>query len=202
MKNKNHIWILAVLLAGAFLAGCNIVSNINVSSGGKEYFPNTNGYSWTYISSGFSHTRTWDGSQSFSGLTLQKMKIVNGGTSEVLYLVTDSGVTFYGYSMAPTPDSWAILSFPLTTGKKWTRVYNSDYRGSSEVIGTETVTVPAGTFTCIKVKTNFAMLLFGMNKEIYDWYAPNVGLVKTMDITATTSGGPAITTTEMTSKNF
>ncbi len=101
-----------------------------------------------------------------------------------------SGVT------VPTPDKWA-------KGYKWTSSYEvaaklptGDAKGhinvANEIVGEETVVVPAGTFTAFKVESNIAqkmMASLGEGKplslpiegtiKVTNWYAKDVGMVKT-----------------------
>lgn len=217
MKYIKGVLLPFLLCAILIFAGCNIVSNVAAISGGREYFPNTDGHSWTYTLEGRTLTYKWNGTQTFAGLTLQKYFLYSsGGTSEGLYLVTDSAVTYYGSSFAPTTDAQTVLSFPLTVGKKWGTSNSRSISTSgvissepvtvpgrpistSEVIGSETVTVPAGTFNCIKIKTNTTFTIMGevLSTEAYAWFAPNVGPVK-----STMSGTSMMSTMELVSKNF
>ena len=52
-----------------------------------------------------------------------------------------------------------------------------------EFIKTESITTPAGTFDCAKVKYNIATRSPKSKETItgygYEWYSPNVGLVRT-----------------------
>lgn len=53
-----------------------------------------------------------------------------------------------------------------------------------EFIKTESITTPAGTFVAAKVKYNIASTFPHKSKETitgygYEWYSPNVGLVRT-----------------------
>lgn len=52
-----------------------------------------------------------------------------------------------------------------------------------KILGTETLTVPAGTYDCIKI--SYSMVISGPNgnekRNITDWYAKGVGLVKSIE---------------------
>ena len=108
-------------------------------------------------------------------------------------------------------------------GEKWTTDYdiketinmpNSSMRPSGdgnvklagEIIGEESVTVPAGTFQAMKLriiqKINITIKINGavmpvpqIPFETTAWYAKNVGMVKSV----TTSGGATVATTELSS---
>lgn len=92
---------------------------------------------------------------------------------------------------------WTHLKLPLIKGSTWSDSYQNQviaygqpiYRQSTsrgQVIGTETVSVPLGTYAeAYKVQiyraTSTTSALFpakGDTVNVTEWYAPNVGLVK------------------------
>jgi hypothetical protein len=79
-----------------------------------------------------------------------------------------------------------FLKNPLVAGEKWTwtgkTVTNADVTEFNEVVGAETVKVPAGTFRAMKVVSKVDDGGAVVTKTY--WYAAGVGLVKT-----TTEGG-------------
>lgn len=54
---------------------------------------------------------------------------------------------------------------------------------NGKIVGQESVTVPAGTYDCIKV--SYSMVMSGPNgnnkQNITDWFAPGVGIVKSVE---------------------
>ena len=91
--------------------------------------------------------------------------------------VKDDYFSKYGFNIDPgsytIKDSPVIyLTFPTTLGKQWTRCYAEGLGYSTSTItGFKMVAVPAWTFYCVEVKTDW----FGM--ELIEWYS-NIGLVK------------------------
>jgi hypothetical protein len=91
------------------------------------------------------------------------------------------------------------LPNPLVVGRKWewtgkdpTQV---EHHESSQVVGVETVTVPAGKFRAMKVVTSISSGGTPMTRT--SWYADGVGLVKT-----TTEGGQIKYGSELTDYSF
>ena len=90
-----------------------------------------------------------------------------------------------------SPDNGAF-SFPLAVGKSWEAkadwtagTHTGSYSLATKVVGWEQVTVPAGTFTALKItKTGYYHATNGQssgsgNMHIVFWYAPTVkGMVK------------------------
>lgn len=104
--------------------------------------------------------------------------------------ITSAGVTLSRYTeplliqaAGLTENPWqhqpgiTVLKSPLTMGQTWP---GRQFQGGSEtiqVVGTESVTVPAGTFQAIKI--NHQMRYDnGKADDLYYWYAPGVGTVK------------------------
>jgi hypothetical protein len=115
---------------------------------------------------------------------------LNAGKS---YFVDEHGVFLLGphhyrgqqYSEGEC-DEWldppvVLLAFPLKGGKSWVSE-SGHLRLQVTVLGVETVTVPAGTYECVKIET----LNPDMETKTYDqisagtwwWFAAGVGLVK------------------------
>jgi hypothetical protein len=100
-----------------------------------------------------------------------------------------SGNGLWGLS-DPKPDEkdepiYPVLKLPHTPGEKWkatARRNNGPYPAfesefAFEMAEAETVTVPAGTFRCVKVRTEFRFK--GRPPELFtQWYALGVGEVK------------------------
>ncbi|MEO0652798.1 MAG: hypothetical protein AAFZ65_19145, partial [Planctomycetota bacterium] len=78
-------------------------------------------------------------------------------------------------------------AWPLWVGKRWTGDYvRRESSGTElpvvaryEIDARETVTVPAGTFDCLRVWRRDAVNLEGnyLERTTIDWYAPEVGYV-------------------------
>ncbi|MEK7433002.1 MAG: hypothetical protein AABZ74_07725 [Cyanobacteriota bacterium] len=88
-----------------------------------------------------------------------------------------------------TKDYIISLKFPINVGDSWG---GRDFAGGKEKIsvqGFETITVPAGTFDCVKINHN---LKYDNGKEdnLYYWYGANVGMVKLHEEITVSIGGP------------
>jgi hypothetical protein len=75
-----------------------------------------------------------------------------------------------------------LITNPLYSGNSWTwkgkGMMGIEIDDSSQVSGPESVTVPAGTFEAMKVTSKVVQGGATVAKEY--WYAPGVGLVKSM----------------------
>ena len=87
-----------------------------------------------------------------------------------------------------------FLKNPLMSGDSWhwkgKGMMGLEIDESNQVAGPETVTVPAGKFEAMKVMTNVVQGGARVTKTY--WYAPGVGLVKSM-----TDTGSVKSTTEL-----
>ena len=205
--------VAALLLA--LVLGCSYlkkgptsggVSSGGLSSGAKDYFPLNVGDSWKYRST------TADGKQSdFTMKVLNEAK-ENGNTLYVVETVSTFQPIHDWYSK---PSGWVLmhrqeyvkagqkaeyqptkqfLKNPLTSGDSWTwkgkGMMGLEIDESNEVSGPETVTVPAGKFEAMKVVTKVVQGGAPVTKTY--WYAPGVGMVKSM-----TDTGAVKSTTEL-----
>ncbi len=150
---------------------------------------------------------------------LQGLQYDNGNTVSTvnnargkLETVKAEGITF------PTEARWQVgekwggnydVRWEIQTGGNASGSANATVEGKSEIVGAESVTVPAGTFDCLKVRNittlRFAAMKVGnmtvpMNQPIIintdAYYARNVGMVKSL-ITGTMGGA----TTELLSNS-
>jgi hypothetical protein len=199
---------LGLLLGVVFMVGCATVSS--GGSGGSNYFPSTNGYSWNYetfytSSSSWSVTSyvstsefTFDGTTTVDSTTVQIFRSTyisqyGVSTSETLFLVNDQGAFMYGPLQSPTTEAVTFLQFPLSVGAQWMA-----YDATVEVVAKETVTVPAGTFNdCYKID----MVPNDPTYTSYLWFGPNVGIVKSFSSSSYGSSTSA-STMELVRKNF
>jgi hypothetical protein len=188
MTTIRALSILAV--AALFLEPVAFGRKQKPSKAPADYFPLRVGDSWTY-------RNTEEG-----GYTLKVLSEEPQENGPMRYLVElRSGVIIQNvYSKAP---GWVLfhsetypeheglkatyepprqyLPIPLVAGQKWewtgkdpTQV---EYREKSQVVGPETVTVPAGKFRAMKVTTE---ITGSATKVRTNWYADGVGLVKSV----------------------
>jgi hypothetical protein len=176
------------------------------STGSKDYFPLSVGDSWKYRST------TADGKQ--SGFTI---KVLNEEkeSGNTLYLVETVSTFQPIHDWYSKPSGWVLmhrqeyvktgnkaeyqptkqfLKNPLTSGDSWKwkgkGMMGLEIDESNEVSGPETVSVAAGTFEAMKVMTKVVQGGTPVTKTY--WYAPGVGLVKSM-----TDTGSVKSTTEL-----
>ncbi len=187
-----------------------------------NYFPHNDGYSWEYayvftygtVEVTMVKTRYFDGTATLPGEeTVQRLisseeviGINHINSSSIMdscgyYLVDDSGVYYYGTSSNPITEADLILPFPLEIGTSWQRD-----GVTFEVLGVETVSVPAGSFDAFKIG-----YVGEDDAEFYEWYADGVGLVKYyfggVGTIVDTDGGSSrlvsfVITHELAEKNF
>ncbi len=198
---KRHWFIYLVLgfIAAAVITGCETLQAVD-TSGGREYFPNTDGYSWTYRAPASNTTEVQTAKFSFSGsatvdsLAVQKWKsesftATTAYTSESYIRITDTDVKFYGSPTYPsTVETSIFLTFPLRIGAKW---YTSGTY-EANVVAQENVTVSLGTYSnCFKVQFGSGSMVTNM------WFGKNAGIVKIQTIMGTVE-----VIGDLTSKNF
>jgi len=162
--------------------GTNTPVNIVLApAAGRNFFPNTDGYSWRweFPEWGFSYIITVEGTTQIGSITAQVGHLtgVFGGytaTMETYWKIDDTGAYYYG--MGTTPEAFTILNFPLEVGKTWEchSSYGLYYPTTVEVLAFEEVTVPAGTFDCYKVSYTAA------GGVSYYWFGNGVGAVKAL----------------------
>lgn len=147
---------------------------------------------------------TFNGTQVVDGLTAQ-IQIISGGaleTQEALIIATNSDVKEYGSPDDPTTEAnIRDLHFPSVVGDSWEYDLVGDIT-TTEPLAVETITVPAGTFNCFKVRIVGPSGGVGYPENIF-WYAKDVGLVKWITGYFLNSGAPFVTRTfNLISKNF
>jgi hypothetical protein len=203
MKTKtasiNLLITLGLLLT--LILGCSFLkkSSTTTSSGGglsgsRDYFPLSAGNSWKYQST------TADGKQSEFTVKVLNEEKENGNP---LYLVETVSTFQPIHDWYSKPSGWVLmhkeeyvkagtksefqptkqlLKNPLTSGDSWTwkgkGMMGIAIEETNEVAGPETVSVPAGKFTAMKVTTKVIQGGAPVTKTY--WYAPGVGLVKSM----------------------
>jgi len=201
------LWLALVLGCSYLKKGTMSPSSGGASStGSKDYFPLTVGDSWKYRST------TADGKQSEFTIKVLNEEKENGHT---LYLVETVSTFQPIHDWYSKPSGWVLmhrqeyvktgnkaeyqptkqfLKNPLTSGDSWkwkgTGMMGLEIDESNEVSGPETVSVAAGKFEAMKVMTKVVQGGAPVTKTY--WYAPGVGLVKSM-----TDTGSVKSTTEL-----
>ncbi|HMH45445.1 MAG TPA: hypothetical protein VK557_18300 [Pyrinomonadaceae bacterium] len=202
------LWLALVLGCSSLKKGTMSPSSSGgaSSTGSKDYFPLQVGDSWKYRST------TADGKQSeFSMKVLSEEK----EAGNQLYLVETVSTFQPIHDWYSKPAGWVLmhrqeyvktgskaeyqptkqfLKNPLTSGDSWQwkgkGMMGLDIDESNQVSGPETVSVPAGSFDAMKVITKVVQGGSPVTKTY--WYAPGVGMVKSM-----TDTGAVQSTTEL-----
>jgi hypothetical protein len=145
------------------------------------YFPTTVGTKLEYEEPGRQLTMIVTGVREQGGARVVSVgRVAPDDSVTPLMTMAVTGTGLYrlerGGRKLDTPEVW--LQLPAEPGDAW------DYstgdlsiqpraKVSSVVVGTEEVTVPAGTFRCVGVRC------LVRDRSVTYWYAPDVGLVKT-----------------------
>lgn len=204
MKTRKSVVTLAMVssLWMAALLGCSYLrsgpSSSSSSSGGanssRDYFPLPVGAKWKYRST------TGEGKQSEFTINVLKEESEGGNTLSLVETVSTFQPIHDWYSK---PSGWVVmhreeyvkagtkadfqpprqlLKNPLTNGDTWSwkgkGMMGLDVDESSQASGPETVSVPAGTFEAMKVTSKVVQGGASVSKTY--WYAPGVGLVKSI----------------------
>lgn len=213
--NKAVVTMLATsALLLALVLGCSYLKKGTMSpssggassSGSKDYFPLRVGDSWKYRST------TADGKQSEFTVKVLSEEKEGGNTLSLVETVSTFQPIHDWYSK---PSGWVLmhrqeyvktgqkaeyqptkqfLKNPLTSGDSWSwkgkGMMGLEIDESNQVSGPEAVTVPAGSFNAMKVLTKVVQGGAPVTKTY--WYAPGVGMVKSM-----TDTGAVKSTTEL-----
>ena len=195
----NLLLTLGLLLS--LVLGCSLLKKTTSSSGGgtglggsRDYFPLRTGNSWMYQST------TADGKHSEFTIKVLNEATENGDTQYLVETVSTFQPIHDWYSK---PSGWVLLhkeeyvksgtkgefqptrqllKNPLADGDSWTwkgkGMMGLDIEESNRVSGPETVSVPAGKFSAMKVTTQVVQGGSPVTKTY--WYAPGVGLVKSI----------------------
>lgn len=151
--------------------------------GGSSFFPLTVGSTWDYrmimtITQYEPDTTSTVDTLAYSTAITEETTLSNGTEVVEQRTIVETGMgidTMYSY-MRDTGDYLLVYDsktdttadtaavYPLEEGNTWTM-----YNDTVEVVGEESVTVPAGTWTCWH-------LAYGDGMDIY--FAENVGMVK------------------------
>jgi hypothetical protein len=162
----------------------------------QSYFPLKEGLRWEYnVTSNLSDTKklliTNLAPREVQGTKVTPRKWELGGTTFIeLMKQDDTGVYRYGEQKGETAPPSLItpmechLKFPITQGNSWdmtTKLGNSSLSISLTIESvSDEVKVTAGTFKdCLKIK-QVGENAAGTSVMGYEWYAPKVGIVKSM----------------------
>src|SRR5579862_782565 len=188
--------------------GCSHDSSFSIPA--SNYYPLAVGDTWTYrMSPG---TKVYDAevmsSRTIEGTKTYAMAV---GDTYSYMAVRPDGVYEYGQG-DPSQRRKAVLfdppqlvyKLPFQVGDEWeTPALSEPNEKNSETVlvdgqvdGVESVTVPAGVFPdCVKVTVDDPRDAPADRTDL--WFAPNVGIVKTVTYITVGAGKPKTTTTEL-----
>jgi hypothetical protein len=188
-------WVATILVLCSLLQ----VSNMYGSDDTVKYYPLKPGMTWTYsLLSDKSPTRTITVTnlppREINGVTLTPRKWDKGGASNYYLVGTDNfGVYRYGEAKSETDEPLIsqpkvyYLKDPVNKGTTWdikTKLGDDDLTVNLSIESVnDAVKVPAGSYQdCLKVKHAGGNQQNGsaVSLEAYEWYAPGVGLVKSV----------------------
>ncbi len=174
-------------------------TNLYGSEPAGKYYPLKPGLTWTYnVISDKTENRkivvTNLPAKEMSGITVTPRKWDKGGMVSYSLMATDNmGIYRYGEQKSedaePTLNKPKVYSLrdPVATGTTWditSKMGEAELTINLTVESvTETVMVPAGTYKdCAKImhKGGSPKEDAGISLEAYEWYAPDVGLVKSI----------------------
>jgi hypothetical protein len=185
--------IAAVLVCWPWLAA----GPLHGAEPAARYYPLKPGCTWTYkVSSNQGADRqiviTNLPSREMGGVTVTPRKWDMGGMVKYYFMTADSmGIYRYGEAQdekaepVPTKPKFYSLRDPMAVGTTWdisTKMGEDDLTVNLTVDSiTETITVPAGKYSdCVKIKHQGGSPKGSVTLEAYEWYAPEVGLVKSI----------------------
>lgn len=206
IKKESLMLVVLVFVVVLGILGCAQQGTEVASVQAQSYFPHEDGYSWRYVDdSGTSYIITIEGTATIGSDTFQVIKFsdISSGslglssffglassTTMSYWRVDDTGV--YIYPSTDLTESYYFFSFPLEINKSWTVYENGDYSQTANVVATENITVPAGTFNCYKI--NYVDR-YGTEEAhaVSYWLGEGAGIVKTASSTSIS---------ELAEKNF
>ncbi len=192
--------IAVVLILWPLLA----VSNLLAAESADTYFPLKQGISWTYEIVSDKHptqkvvvTNLAPREVKGTKVTLRKSE-AKGPARYYLVGSDDKGIFRFGEQKSETAEPEIItprdyyIKNPATTGTTWD---TTTKMGADEVTinltiesNSDSISVPAGKYKdCLKIKHAGGTQKKDLTIEAYEWYAPEVGLVKSL-VTVTRVG--------------
>jgi hypothetical protein len=206
-----------IMLAAAVLAMLTTAGAVDLT----PYFPVPSGAVWTYDRNGVVYTTTMTGAGSFEGAPVQVFEnsylndasrrflfFLSSGSAGVLYhgnsysLGQDEGQTAYDPPRLQLPDALQVGDSVTSTSEQVVSVNGqvaADPGSVTRVVdtitlgGSETLTVPAGTFAVVKIQASsrvttsiplnggFSFIVSDTTSVRDEWYAPGIGLVKAFE---------------------
>ena len=206
---KRRIWLVVTFsVVACVFASAASSKKPKPKKVAADYFPLRVGDSWTYRNSeegGYTLKVLSEEPQS-GGPARYVVELLSGVRILHVYSKAEGWVLFHSENYSEHEGLQATydpprqyLPNPLVVGQKWewtgkdpTQV---EYRERSNVAAVEKVSVPAGKFRAMKVVTEITG--GGASKTRTNWYAPDVGLVK-----STTNGGQIKYGSELTDYSF
>lgn len=196
MKKFNLKYLSALILIASFLLIIPSFSQKKIVP--PDYFPLAVGYWWQYknVEKGWDFTIKVTGTEKIGDILCYKLETTaaNDKVMIIQYYSKTEGKVLEIKQVYASSNNEAVfepskeyLHNPLKTGDSWIwkgkGMMSIDIEESNAVGNFEKITVPAGTFSAVKVSTDVKQGGQDVKKEYY--YAPCVGLIKSH----TDSGG-------------
>lgn len=207
---KRRLWVpvLSLFLVGcASFPGAQIQTSdvsLQASRQTESMYPLNKGLYWSYRTTARSGDGPWKpGSDQVSRVVEsehvvgQVRAVVNRkvGDREMAptRAVSDARAVTLSRLNSPQDGSITIITFPMEPGRSWPgRSWGAHAHETISVVGTESISVPAGTFTTTRFKHRIAYAT-GLEDTLHYWYAPGVGMVKAIEgLTIDMGGGPVL----------
>lgn len=203
--------LLALSVLSLFLAGCAALPGATPATSEESrltalqsasIYPLTQGLTWRYRTV----SRSGDGPERPGPdqvSTVRESERVQGQVRAIVdrktgdrqmpptrAVVDERGVVL-SRANAPEDGSITVLAFPLEPGRSWAgRSWGATAQETITIVGTESVTVPAGTFVATRTRHRIAYAT-GAEDFLHYWYAPGVGMVKAIEgLTIDMGSGP------------
>jgi len=181
------IKIIMIIIILMLISTCDEGGN---GTGDQNYMPNADQSIWQYSQlEGINTIQQADVVVKINGTEthaivgqLQVVEIFQDTIlTDTLYALIDStGVIVYTNLI--NEESIILLQYPLEEGKIWTFVYDSDLY-HAEVMGEETVIVPAGTFNnCMRIDYTYYNPYYGDELVATLWFHNGTGIVQGYDV--------------------
>ncbi|MFC1485892.1 hypothetical protein ACFL55_02575 [Candidatus Latescibacterota bacterium] len=217
---KHKVYCISLLVCFVALSGCDKDEDTGTTGPGasglsaETYMPLKIGATWTHVTTGIDHGEAFkDTTTSTNVGTITKNDktyfiMFESDVEDSVYMRIENNI-FYVY-IAVIGDEFhdiPYLNFNKEAGQTW-ELFSGSFEPdkgvsgtltwSGKFLGTDTITVPAGTFTnCVKFETVTTVISESIEVKELIWLAPNIGSVKSTSETKKDSEVIEISTEEL-----
>ena len=195
---RKSAWLVLLIVLALAQSACNyatqFISGISTQKSGalqpascdNKYLPAKAGATWTFglgntqISESYtiSHVTPTSFQEDVENTPLKYSIFWSCTSSGLVYPGTDNNNMF-------TDGTGVTIPASINAGDQWTQTYSSKtdtYAISYKALGEESITVPAGTFTAMKIQKISVIKGIGsqsaINEDAFEWWAAGIGTVK------------------------